>query len=223
MWSSFRKAKCYVNVRTYRIGSGGRLGAQKTSSFSLATSKEFWEVHSASAWLQEKLLSSCSIPSSPVRWNLLMDSPFLVWFLFKEWKKKKKKRTVFANIFPFDFFPLLEKGYILHPFQVPFRSCWAPGWSFWENQTWLLSIENFCRLSWGLPRAQQCDSSASVEEPRTMHCFRLDIRSCDGGGLMSSVPASIACCVIWGRHLFSYLPFLICKMGKYQCLHQAKY
>ena len=137
--------------------------------------------------------------------------------------KKKKKRTVFANIFPFDFFPLLEKGYILRPFQVPFRSCWAPGWSFWENQTWLLSIENFCRLSWGLPRAQQCDSSASVEEPRTMHCFRLDIRSCDGGGLMSSVPASIACCVIWGRHLFSYLPFLICKMGKYQCLHQAKY
>ena len=122
---------------------------------------------------------------------------------------------VFANIFPFDFFPLLEKRYILRPFQGPSRSCWAPGWSFWENQTWLLSIENFCRLSWGLPRAQQCDSSSSVDEPRTMHCFRLDIRSCDGGGLMSSVPASIiACCVIWGRHLFSYLPFLICKMGK---------
>lgn len=108
MWSSFRKAKCYVNVRTYRIGSGGRLGAQKTSSFSLATSKEFWEVHSASAWLQEKLLSSCSIPSSPVRWNLLMDSPFLVWFLFKEWKKKKKELSL-LTFFPLIFFPFWKR------------------------------------------------------------------------------------------------------------------
>lgn len=85
------------------------LEPRETSSFSLATSKEFWEVHIALAWLQEKLLSSCSIPSSPVRWNLLMDSHFLVWFLFKEWKKKKKRTESLLTFFPLIFFPFWKR------------------------------------------------------------------------------------------------------------------